>query len=127
VPRLPFTPEVEAFLLEPNPAVVGTLGSGGPHTVPTWYAWEDGLILLNMDESRARLEHLRNDPRVSLTVLQDDWYHHVSMRGRIVRMADDDDLAGIDRLSQRYRGRPYRNRERKRVNAWMEVEHWDSW
>ena len=81
-----------------------------------------------MDESRARLQHIRHDPRVSLTVLdKDDWYRHVSLRGKVIRIADDVDLAGIDRLSQRYRGQPYRNRERKRVNAWMQVERWHAW
>jgi PPOX class probable F420-dependent enzyme len=129
MPRLPLTPEVEEFLQKPNPAVVATLRpDGSPHSVPTWYAWEDGLVLLNMDESRARLDHLRRDPRVSLTVLDgDDWYHHVSLRGNVLRIEEDRDLAGIDRLSQRYRGQPYRNRERKRFNAWMQVERWDAW
>jgi PPOX class probable F420-dependent enzyme len=129
VPTLPLTPEVEAFLQKPNPAVVATLRpDGSPHSVATWYAWEDGLVLLNMDESRARLQHMHHDPRVSLTVLdKDDWYRHVSLRGKVIRIEDDIDLAGIDRLSQRYRGQPYRNRERKRVNAWMQVERWHAW
>jgi PPOX class probable F420-dependent enzyme len=129
VPPLPLTPEVEAFLQKPNPAVVATLRpDGSPHSVATWYAWEDGLVLLNMDESRARLEHLRHDPRVSLTVLDmDDWYRHVSLRGTVIRIEEDIGLAGIDRLSQRYRGQPYRNRERKRFNGWMQVARWDEW
>ena len=43
-------PEIEAFLLEPNPAVVATLrADGSPHSVATWYDWVDGRILLNMD------------------------------------------------------------------------------
>ena len=56
VPPVPVPPEVEAFLARPNPAVVATLRpDGSPHTVPTWYDWEDGRALLNMDESRLRL------------------------------------------------------------------------
>ncbi len=39
----------------------------------TGYWWsfvdEDGRVLLNMDETRSRLEFLRRDPHVSLTVL----------------------------------------------------------
>ena len=55
----------------------------------------------NMDESRARLGHMRHDPRVSLTVLdKDDWYRHVTLRGKVIRIEDDPDLAGIDRLSR---------------------------
>ena len=129
MPRMPVTPEVDAFLREPNPAVVATLRrDGSPHSVPTWYDWEDGLVLLNMDESRVRLEHMRRDPRVSLTVLdKDDWYRHVTLRGQVIRIEDDPDLAGIDRLAMRYRGRQHRTRDRKRVNAWMQPEHWYAW
>lgn len=129
MPPPPVTPEVEAFLREPHPAVVATLRpDGSPHSVATWYAWEDGLVLLNMDVSRARLGHLRHDPRVSLTVLdEDDWYHHVSLRGNVIRIEEDVGLEGIDRLSQRYLGRPYSNRERTRFNAWMQPERWHSW
>jgi hypothetical protein len=41
-----------------------------------------GRVLVNMDEGRRRLEHLRQEPRVPLTVLgREDWYHHVTLRG----------------------------------------------
>jgi hypothetical protein len=51
----------------------------------------------------------------------------VSLRGRVVSLADDRDLVEIDRLSQHYRGAPYRNRERGRVSAWIEVSSWHAW
>ena len=99
MPRVPVPAEVEAFLREPNPAVVATLRpDGSPHTVPTWYDWEDGRVLLNMEDSRLRLGYMRRDPRVALTVLgsgEDGWYSHVSLLGRIVSIADDDSLADI--------------------------------
>jgi PPOX class probable F420-dependent enzyme len=81
-----------------------------------------------MDVSRARLGHLRRDPRVSLTVLdKDDWYTHVTLTGVVERFADDPDLADIDRLALRYQGNPFRNREAKRVSAWMRPERWYRW
>ena len=129
MPRAPVPPELEAFLREPNPAVVATLrADGSPHSVATWYEWVDGLVLLNLDATRARLEHLRGDPRVSLTVLQkDDWYHHVSLSGAVERIEDDTDLVDIDRLAVRYTGKPYRNRTSPRVSAWMRPERWHQW
>ena len=129
MPPTPVPPEIEAFLLEPNPAVVATIrADGSPHSVATWYDWVDGLILLNMDASRARLGHLRRDPRVSLTVLdKDNWYAHVSLTGVVDRLVDDPDLADIDRLAFRYYGKPYRNRTAKRVTAWVRPERWHRW
>jgi PPOX class probable F420-dependent enzyme len=129
MPSPPLPPELEAFLQEPNPAVVATLrADGSPHTVATWYDWVDGLILLNMDATRARLGHLRHDPRVSLTVLdKDSWYSHVSLEGVVDRLVDDPELADIDRLALRYTGNPFRNRAGKRVSAWVRVERWHRW
>jgi PPOX class probable F420-dependent enzyme len=129
MPRVPVPPEVDELLRRPNPAVIATLRpDGSPHTVPTWYDWEDGRVLLNMEDTRLRLGYMRRDPRVSLTVLAEDgWYRHVSLLGTIVSIEDDDDLADIDRLARRYTGRPFRTRDRKRVSAWMEPERWHEW
>ena len=129
MPRPPVPGYVDEFLARPNPAVVATLRpDGSPHTVPTWYDWEDGRVLLNMDETRLRLRFLRRDPRVALTVLDDgSWYRHVSLIGRAASIEDDADLADIDRLSRRYMGSPFGTRDRRRVSAWIEVERWHTW
>jgi PPOX class probable F420-dependent enzyme len=125
----PFPDHVRELLDQPNPAVVTTVRADGqPVSVATWYLLEGDRLLVNMDEGRKRLEYLRNDPRVSLTVLAaGDWYTHVSVQGRVVEMADDAGLADIDRLSRRYEGVPYPNRERRRVSAWIEVDRWHGW
>jgi PPOX class probable F420-dependent enzyme len=129
VPEPPVPPEVDAFLRKPNPSVIGTLRpDGSPHTVATWYDWEDGRVLVNMEVTRLRLQHMRRDPRVSLTVLnRDDWYTHVSLLGRVVSLEDDPDLADIDRLARRYTGKPFRRRDAKRVSAWIEIDRWHAW
>jgi len=129
VPAVPVPPEVDDFLAQPNPAVIATLRpDGSPHTVPTWYDWEDGRVLLNVDESRLRLRFMRRDPRASLTVLdKESWYRHVSLIGRIASIEDDPDLADIDRLALRYTGNSFRRREAKRVSAWLEPERWHTW
>jgi hypothetical protein len=85
-------------------------------------------VLLNMEDSRVRLGYMRVDPRVSLTVLaENDWYHHVTLMGRIVSIEEDVDLRDIDRLALRYTGKPYRKRDRKRFTAWLEPERWHQW
>ena len=130
MPELPFPDHVRALLAEPNPAVVSTLRSDGqPVSVATWYLLEeDDRVLLNMDETRVRLRHLRRDPRLTLTVLDESsWYTHVSLIGRVVEMADDEGLTDIDRLSRHYNDRPYPNRESPRVSAWMTVDRWHGW
>lgn len=130
MPELPFSAHVRKLLERPNPAVVSTVRSDGhPVSVATWYLLEeDDRVLVNMDHSRVRLGHLRRDPRLSLTVLDEDsWYTHVSLVGRVVEMTDDEDLADIDRLSRHYRGRPYPTRDSPRVSARMSVDRWHGW
>jgi PPOX class probable F420-dependent enzyme len=129
VPRVPVPPEVDQLLSRPNPAVVASLRpDGSPHSVPTWYDWDDGRVLLNMEDTRLRLGYMHRDPRVALSVLAaEGWYRHVSLLGRIVSIEDDEDLADIDRLAVRYTGQPFRTRDRKRVSAWMAPERWHGW
>jgi PPOX class probable F420-dependent enzyme len=126
----PPLPEAAVELLrKPNPAVIATLRSDGqPVSTATWYLWDEGRILVNMDEGRRRLEHLRRDPRVTLTVLDDgNWYTHLSLIGRVAEIREDTDLADIDRLSRHYGGNPYSQRDRRRFSAWIEIERWHGW
>lgn len=129
MPKTPVTAEVAEFLAKANPAVMSSnRPDGQPVSVATWYIWDDGRILINMQEDRKRLDYLREDPRVSLTVLDDDnWYTHVSLQGRITTWKDDTDLADIDRLCMHYGGTPYPNRERARISAWIDVDRWHGW
>ena len=130
MPELPMPDDVAALLARPNPAVMATVRpDGAPVSVATWYLLEDdGRILLGLDAGRARLRHLRADPRVSLTALAEgDWYTHVSVQGRVVSIVDDEGLRDIDRLSQHYTGRDYPVRDRARVSAHVEVDRWHGW
>ena len=125
----PLPDSAVAMLRKANPAVITTLRSDGqPVSTATWYLWDEGRILVNMDEGRKRLTHLRNDPRVTLTVLDEsDWYSHVTLIGRVAEMKDDEDLTDIDRLSRHYLGKPYAERERGRVSAYLEIDRWHGW
>lgn len=121
---------VRSFLREPNPAVMATVAKDGrPIAAATWYLFEeDGRVLVNFDVSRARLTHLRRDPRFALDIIDiDDWYSHVALQLEVVGISDDPDLADIDALSVHYGGQPYANRDRGRVSARAEITSWLGW
>jgi PPOX class probable F420-dependent enzyme len=128
VAKPPIPAKFVEVLRKPNPAVMATVrGDGAPVSVATWYLWDGGRVLLNLDGERRRLAHLRADPRVSLTVLDgDSWYRHISLQGTVV-LEDDPDLTGIDQLARHYTGRPYRDRTRTRVNAWLHLDAYHLW
>jgi PPOX class probable F420-dependent enzyme len=129
VPKPPLPPRLDAFLAKPNASVIATVRpDGSPVTVATWYVWEGGRVLVNMDEGRKRLEHLRAEPRVSLTVMDlANWSAHVSLQGRVVSIEEDEGLRDIDRIATHYTGEPYFARDRRRFSAWIEVDQWHAW
>jgi PPOX class probable F420-dependent enzyme len=129
MPRPPLPPDIDEFLRRPQPAVVASVRpDGSPHTVATWYAWDGERVLLNMDESRLRLQFMRRNPGIALTVLDgENWHRHVSISGRIVSIDEDENLRDIDRLALHYTGAPFRTRDRRRFSARVEIERWHAW
>jgi PPOX class probable F420-dependent enzyme len=125
----PLSAAAVAMLRKPNPAVIAAVRRDGqPVSTATWYLWDDGRLLVNMDEGRKRLVYLRDDPRVALDVLDgSDWYTHVAIIGHVDEMREDTDLADIDRLAQQYMGTPYPQRDRGRISAWIAVDGWHGW
>lgn len=125
--RPPIPERFVEVLKRPNPAVMATVrADGAPVSVATWYLWDNGRILLSLDARRVRLAHLRADPRVSLTVLDSDWYRHISLHGAVT-LRPDPDYADVDRLTQHYSGENWWHRQRPRVSAWMTIDTYHTW
>lgn len=129
MPTLP--QHVFDFIAQPSPAVMATVSSDGrPVTVQIVYLAEDaGHILLSIASGKSRggrLQHLREDPRMSLTVLnRDDWTEAVTILGTAVEFFDDEDQKIIDAMTAHYFGGPYAIRHprtgvRVRVDEWTE-------
>ena len=129
MPKTPVPGPIAEFLSRPNPAVFASnRPDGQPVSVATWYLFENGKILVNLAAVRKRLEYLEVDPRVSVTVLdQDSWYSHVSLQGRIVSSEQDPDTSVIDRISRHYTGADYGVRDQQRVSCWIEIDRWHAW
>lgn len=125
----PLPENLQALLAKPNPAVITAVREDGqPVSVATWYLFEKDRIVVNMDGGRKRLDYLRADPRVSVTVLDEaGWHTHVSITGTVVELYDDANLADIDRIATHYIGKPYPDRERPRVTALIEIATWHAW
>ncbi len=126
---LPLTDDARQMLSKPNPAVISTVRRDGqPVSAATWYLLRGDQILVNMDVGRKRLNHMRKDPRVSLTVIDGtDWYTHLTVIGHVTDIYDDAGLKDIDALSQHYQGKPYPDRDRARVSALIEIDRLHGW
>lgn len=103
-----FTEPVKKFLEKPNLAVLATISpSGRPQATPVWFLLDGDEILMNTSQGRVKLRNVQADPRVAVTIYdKDNPYLYVQVRGRIT-IDPKSGARDIDRLSQRYRGKPY--------------------
>lgn len=129
MPNTVLPAKLQRLLTQPNPAVICAVRQDGqPISVATWYLFEEGRVVVNMDAARKRLDYLRHEPRVSLTVLdQAGWYTHVSLAGTVAELRNDHDLGDIDRIARHYTQEPYPNRDRPRITALIDVTSWHAW
>ena len=115
-------------LLEaPNFCLVATLlEDGTPHVVPTWVDVADGRVRLNSAEGRVWPKNIRRDPRVTLTVLnQENPYEFVSIRGRLAEDTHDGADEHIDSLAKKYMGvdsYPFRQEGEQRITFEIEPQ-----
>jgi PPOX class probable F420-dependent enzyme len=91
--------------------------SGSPKVDPVWVAVEGDLVLVATDAKSIKAVNIARDPRVALSVTAfDNPYDQVLVRGRVVEVRADDDMAVLDALSLKYLGVPFpRRRWSKRV------------
>lgn len=102
-------PEV-ADLLESEPlmAHLGTCVEGRPHVAPVWYRYEDDVV--ELVTTGRKLENIRTNPRVSLSVQADDegrtrWM--VTLLGTATVIEDDAETAAARRrINEKYGAKP---------------------
>ena len=96
-----------------NFAVLTTLlPDGQPMTHVMWVDCDDEHVLINTERHRQKYRNIRRDPRVTVTIWdQDDPYRYAEVRGEVVEIvAGAEARAHIDELSMKYHGHEYRNR-----------------
>ena len=97
---------VRELLEKPNFSHLATVREDGTvHGVVVWQHLEDGRIALNSSEGRAWPANVRRDPRVTLTVHDNDNpYEYVEIRGRVVEDTHEGAKEHIDSLAKKYIG-----------------------
>ncbi len=81
---------------------------GSPQVSPVWVGVEDDFILINTEQGRAKARNVARDPRVALSVYdQNDPYDSASLRGQVVEITENGARDHIDKLSQKYLGKLY--------------------
>ena len=118
------------FLENPYVGIATTLrADGSPHSTVVWVDVDDRGVSFNTATGRAKERHLREDPRVSLLVLDpSDVYKWVAVSGRAELTIEGADPQ-IDRLAKKYLGKdeyPWRSPDQQRISVRISPEQIDS-
>ncbi|MBB2914461.1 PPOX class probable F420-dependent enzyme [Streptosporangium becharense] len=113
--------EAKELLRQPIHAWVTTVRPNGSlHSTVVWVDVDGDDVVFNTAVGRAKERHLREDPRVSVSVLDPkDAFHLVSVSGKARLELDGADEV-IDRLAGKYLGvetYPYRQPGEQRITV----------
>lgn len=104
----PISEPVRKFLEKPNFAVLATRSNTGLQATPVWFLYESGQILINTSQGRAKLRNMQRHGDVALAIVdRENPYQYVQIRGTVAGFETQNAARDIDRLSQRYVGKPY--------------------
>jgi len=101
-----------------NFAHLATLeASGAPKVEPVWVARDGDFVLVTTDAASRKARNIERDARVALSIVaRANPYEQLLVRGRVVELRDDPELALLDAMSRRYTGAPFpRRRWKQRV------------
>ncbi len=89
----------------------GNLGTlmkdDSPQVTPVWVDFDGKFVRFNSAKGRIKDKNIRRDPRVAIT-LQDpaNPYRYLEVRGRVVEITENGADDHINKLSQKYLGKP---------------------
>ncbi len=106
----------------------GNLGTlmkdGSPQVTPVWVDYDGKHVRFNSAKGRVKDKNVRRDPRVSIS-LQDpaNPYRYLEIRGRVVEITEKSADDHINKLSQKYLGKPvYLYRQPGEVRVTYKIE-----
>ena len=100
------TPGVRALFEGKNFGHLATImADGSPQVSVVWVDAEGDNILVNTAEGRIKPRNVRRDPRVAISIYnQDVPYQSASIQGEVVEVRTEGALGNIHKLAKKYMG-----------------------
>jgi len=98
-----------ALLREPSLCFLATsMPDGSPQLTQTWVDTDGTHILVNSVRGHQKMRNIERDPRVALNIADPQTpSRYYAVRGRVLGITTDGAEEHIEKLAQRYLGRPY--------------------
>jgi len=121
------TEEILALLRQPSTCYIATLmKDGSPQVTQTWVDTDGEHVIINSVQGFVKLKNIKRDPRVAVVIsAPDSPTRYFQIRGRVIKMTTDGGAEHIEKISQKYTGKPYSwygGREQVRVIITIEPE-----
>ena len=102
--------EAMEFVKRNRNGVLATLKKDGrPQLSNIFYLLdEDGLIKISTTSDRFKAKNAQRDPRVSMTVLSDNWSEYIVVEGNAT-VSPEGELAELRNLYEKISGKPHPN------------------
>lgn len=95
------------------------MNDGSPQLSPVWADYDDGYILVNTAEGRIKHKNVLRDPRVAISVVNNNNpLDMTTIRGKVVEIISDDEYEHANKLTKKYMEKdkyPFRQPGEKRI------------
>ena len=96
---------------------------GSPQVTPIWFEYADGKFKLNTAKGRVKANTLKPGAVVAMSITEPaNPYRYVQVRGRVTEVTEKGAREHIDKLSQKYLGKPYPHLQPGEVRVMATVE-----
>lgn len=87
-------------------AHVATVGpKGEPQVNPVWFGWDGEHLRFSQTTGRQKYRNLQAEPRIALSIVDpSNPFRYLEVRGRVVAVEPDPDLAFINSMAKKYIG-----------------------
>ena len=83
---------------------VATIGpDGAPHSTPVWADFDGTHVRFSQTRGRQKFRNLETNPTIAMSATDpDNNYRYLEIRGRLVAVDDDTDLAFLNSMAKKY-------------------------
>jgi PPOX class probable F420-dependent enzyme len=125
---LKLTEPLLELLRAPSTCYLATImPDGSPQLTQTWVDTDGEHIIINTVQGFQKVRNIERDDRVALTVSDHtEPTRYLQVRGRVISTSTEGGAEHIDKLSQKYTGRPYPwygGHDQVRVILTIEAKH----
>jgi PPOX class probable F420-dependent enzyme len=104
-----------------------TMPNGSPQLTETWVDTDGEHIVINTVEGFQKVRNIGRDPRVAVAIADAEQpTRYVQVRGRVIDVTTEGGAEHIEKLSQKYTGKPYPwygGRDQVRTILTIEADH----